>query len=97
MMAPDEFDALFAPDADPPPTRSGHWKVLVVDDEPGIHADALADHLRNIGTERAGALIGDDAATLAPLASSIGPYSVPQTGALALKRFCTAGLVRPAL
>lgn len=33
-------------------------------------ADALADHLRDIGTERADALVGDDAATLAPL---LGP------------------------
>ena len=35
--------------------------------------------------------------TDAPLASSIGAYSVPRTGESWLKRFCTAGLVRPAL
>lgn len=35
-------------------------------------ADALADHLRNIGAERAATLIGDDAATLAPL---LGPIT----------------------
>lgn len=35
-------------------------------------ADALADHLRNIGTERAATLIGDDATTLAPL---LGPIT----------------------
>ena len=35
-------------------------------------ADAIADHLRNIGTERAGAVIGDDGATLAPL---LGPIA----------------------
>jgi DNA-binding SARP family transcriptional activator/tetratricopeptide (TPR) repeat protein len=33
-------------------------------------ADALADHLRDIGGERAAALVGDDAAALAPL---LGP------------------------
>ncbi len=35
-------------------------------------ADALADHLLDIGAERAAALVGDDAATLAPL---LGPIS----------------------
>ena len=35
--------------------------------------------------------------TLLSAGSSIGAYSVPHTGASALKRFCTAGLVRPAL
>jgi DNA-binding SARP family transcriptional activator/tetratricopeptide (TPR) repeat protein len=35
-------------------------------------ADAIADHLRNIGTERAGAVIGDNGATLAPL---LGPIA----------------------
>ena len=35
-------------------------------------ADALADHLRDIGTERAAALVGEDAATLAPL---LGPIT----------------------
>ena len=35
-------------------------------------ADALADHLRNIGTERAATLIGDEAGTLAPL---LGPIT----------------------
>ena len=34
--------------------------------------DALADHLRVIGTERAAALLGDEAATLAPL---LGPVT----------------------
>lgn len=35
-------------------------------------ADALADHLRDLGTERAETLVGDDAATLAPL---LGPIT----------------------
>jgi DNA-binding SARP family transcriptional activator len=35
-------------------------------------ADALADHLRMIGTERAGAILGEDAVTLAPL---LGPVT----------------------
>ena len=34
--------------------------------------DALADHLRTIGTERAGAILDEDAATLAPL---LGPVT----------------------
>lgn len=37
------------------------------------------------------------ASTTEPLASIMGPYRVPQTGELWLKRFCTAGLVSPAL
>ncbi|MBI5790574.1 MAG: response regulator [Rhodocyclales bacterium] len=42
MSAPaesDEFTTLFAPEPDDAEARaSGHWKVLVVDDEPDIHA-----------------------------------------------------------
>jgi DNA-binding SARP family transcriptional activator len=37
-------------------------------------ADALADHLRAAGTERAAVVVGDDAATLAPL---LGPVAGP--------------------
>ena len=37
------------------------------------------------------------ASTVAPLFSSMLVYSAPHTGSVVLKRFCTAGLVRPAL
>lgn len=38
-------------------------------------ADALADHLRTVGTERATAVLGDDAAALAPL---LGPVAASE-------------------
>ncbi|MNV87333.1 hypothetical protein D3C71_1814490 [compost metagenome] len=37
------------------------------------------------------------ASTVAPLCSTMPSYSLPHTGLSVLKRFCTAGLVRPAL
>ncbi|MGH9222455.1 MAG: ATP-binding protein, partial [Acidimicrobiales bacterium] len=42
--------------------------------------DALADHLRTVGTERAAAVLGDDAATLAPL---LGPVTATQATVVA--------------
>lgn len=43
-------------------------------------ADALADHLRMVGAERAAAVVGDDAATLAPL---LGPGTGPSATVVA--------------